>query len=126
MVLEVGRVCMKITGREAGKFCVVIKKAEKSFVHVTGPRLLTDVKRRRVNISHIEPLNYVIGIKEGASDQEVIDALEKSGIVSKLNLKKPSAAQMKSEEKRKPAEPVEETRKKKSEKEKTAKKVEKQ
>ena len=28
-VLELGRVCMKVAGREAGKYCVVIKPAGK-------------------------------------------------------------------------------------------------
>ena len=64
VVLEVGRVCMKIAGREAGKYCVVIKpvgksKEEKSFVIVTGPRLLTGVKRRKSNIDHLKSTEYI-------------------------------------------------------------------
>ena len=109
--LTVGRVCMKIAGREAGCYAVVIKaagkgKEEKSFVMITGPKLLTGVKRRLCNIDHLEPLQHMVEIKEDASDEEVIAALDKAGLVTKLDLKKPSAADMKAEgSKEKPAKP---------------------
>lgn len=100
--LEVGRVVMKISGREAGRYAVVVKgpgkeKSEKSFVIITGPKLLTGVKRRKCNVQHVEPLPYLLDIKEDASDEEVIEALKKSGLVEKLGLKLPSAAQLKAE-----------------------------
>ncbi len=97
MPLEVGRVCLKIAGREAGKYCVVLKKIDDNFVLVTGPKLLTGVKRRKCNVQHLEPLPFVIEVKEEASDEEVIAAYEKANLISKLNLKKPSAAQLKAE-----------------------------
>ena len=43
--LTVGRVCMKTAGREAGKYCVILKKEDANFMLVTGPRELTQVKR---------------------------------------------------------------------------------
>jgi large subunit ribosomal protein L14e len=94
-MLEVGRVCMKITGREAGKFCVIVRKIDKTFVEVTGPKVLTGVKRRKANITHLEPLPYVLEIKENASDEEVIEAYKKAGLIEKLGLKLPSAAELK-------------------------------
>jgi len=104
MVLEVGRVVMKITGREAGKYAVVVKKvidekskSKNSFVMVTGPKLLTGLKRRRANINHLEPTKYNLELKEDATDEEVYQAWEKSNLIKKFNLKKPSAAEMKSE-----------------------------
>ncbi len=101
MVLEVGRVCLKIAGRETGRPCVVVKKMAdakgkpNSFVIVTGPKLLTDVKRRKVNINHIEATKYKVEIKEDAPDEEVITALDKAGLVKKFDLKRPSAAKLK-------------------------------
>lgn len=98
---------MKIAGRESGKYCVVIKKLKdektksENFVLITGPKLLTGVKRRRVNVAHLEPLPYVLEIKEDASDEEVIAAYQKAGLVTKLNLKLPSAAEIKAEKKKK-------------------------
>lgn len=77
--IEVGRICVKVTGREAGKKCVVVDLIDKSFVLVTGPRKVTGVKRRRVNVSHVEPLPDTVGIKKGASDDEVSEALKDSG-----------------------------------------------
>jgi len=98
--LETGRVCMKIAGREAGRYAVIIKKFDKdkenkAFVLITGPKLLTGIKRRKCNIEHLEPTEYSVEIKDDASDEEVIAALDKTGLVNKLGLKKPSAAEMK-------------------------------
>lgn len=108
--LEVGRVCMKVAGREGGKYCAVLKKESEAFVLVTGPKLLTGIKRRRCNVEHLEPLPYILEIKENALDEEVIAAFEKAGLITKLNLKKPSAAEVKAE-KAKPKEDKKEVKK---------------
>jgi len=75
MVIEIGRVCVKIRGREAGRRCVVVDILDENFVIVDG-----DVKRRRVNVRHLEPLPVVINIKQGASTEEVIKAMLENGI----------------------------------------------
>jgi large subunit ribosomal protein L14e len=110
---------MKTLGREAGKYCVVLKKIDKSFVLITGPKLLTGVKRRKCNIEHLEPSSYSLEIKEDEGDEEVISAYEKANLINKLNLKKPSAAELKAEkEKIKEEKPKEKkTKKEKSKKE---------
>ncbi|MGD0070157.1 MAG: 50S ribosomal protein L14e [Candidatus Bathyarchaeia archaeon] len=77
--IEVGRICVKQSGRENGKKCVVIDVMDKSFVLVTGPKKITGVKRRRVNINHIMPLQDKIEVKRGASDEEVAQVLEAAG-----------------------------------------------
>jgi large subunit ribosomal protein L14e len=77
--IEVGRLCVKQVGRENGKKCVVIDVMDKSFVLVTGPKKLTGVKRRRVNINHVSPLEDKIEVKRGASDEEVTQSLETAG-----------------------------------------------
>ena len=69
--IEIGRICVKQVGRENGKKCVVIDVMDKSFVLVTGPKKVTGVKRRRVNINHVMPLQDKIEVKRGASDEEV-------------------------------------------------------
>ena len=101
---EIGRVCMKIAGREAGKYCVVLKKVNDAFVEVTGPRMLTGVKRRRANVDHLEPLDFTVEIKEGSQDDEVLQALEKAGLITKFGLKRPSAAEVKTEKSKPPKE----------------------
>jgi large subunit ribosomal protein L14e len=77
--VEVGRICVKLVGREAGRKCVIVDLVDKSFVLVTGPTSVTGVRRRRVNIGHIEPTQDRIEIKRGVSDEEVAEALKASG-----------------------------------------------
>ncbi|HID60899.1 MAG TPA: 50S ribosomal protein L14e [Hadesarchaea archaeon] len=75
MVVDVGRVCVKIAGHEAGRRCVVVEIVDDTFVVVSGP----DVKRRRCNISHLEPTDKKLDIPRGASDEEVKRGLEAVG-----------------------------------------------
>ncbi len=74
--IDVGRIGVKLTGREAGKKCVVVDIVDKNFVLITGPKQLNGVKRRRVNASHIEPTERKVNIKRGESDAEVMKALD--------------------------------------------------
>lgn len=83
-VYDIGRICVKIAGREAGKKCVIVDIINENFVLVTGPKSLTGVKRRRANIKHLEPTNHKIVIKKGASDDEVIKALEEAGLIDEM------------------------------------------
>ncbi len=117
-MIEVGRVCMKTAGREMGRYCVVLKKVSDSFVMVTGPRLLTGVKRRKCNIEHLQPTSYMLEVKDEAPDEDVLASFDKAGLITKLELKRPSAADMKSEKaKEKPkVEEKKEQKEKKSEK----------
>jgi large subunit ribosomal protein L14e len=82
--IEVGRICVKQAGRENGKKCVVIDLVDKSFVLVTGPKKITGIKRRRVNINHIMPLKDKIEVKRGASDDEVSQVLEAAGKLQEM------------------------------------------
>jgi len=77
--VEVGRLCVKVSGRESGMRCVVVDVVDKSFVLITGPKKVTGVRRRRANIMHVEPSQESISIKRGASDEEVEEALKKAG-----------------------------------------------
>ncbi|MCE4599903.1 MAG: 50S ribosomal protein L14e [Desulfurococcales archaeon] len=79
--IEVGRLCVKTYGREAGRKCVIVDIIDENFVLITGPKNLTGVKRRRANIDHIEPLDKKIEINKGASDEEILKALEEAGLV---------------------------------------------
>lgn len=93
--IEVGRICVKLTGREAGRKCVIVDVMDKSFILITGPKTVTGVKRRRVNINHIEPFPDKIEIKRGASDEEVIEALKTAGKFEEMVQKiKPALAQV--------------------------------
>jgi len=74
--IEVGRVCVKIAGREAGRKCVIVDVIDRNFVLITGPQKVTGVKRRRANINHIEPTEKRVDIKRGNSDEEIMGVLD--------------------------------------------------
>ena len=69
--IEVGRVCVKIAGREAGEKCVIVEVIDDKFVEVVG----TNIKNRRCNIKHLEPVDQTIEIKSDNVD-EIKKALE--------------------------------------------------
>jgi len=73
--VEVGRVCVKIAGREAGRKCVIVDVIDKNFVLITGPQKVNGVKRRRANINHVEPTERKVSIKRGASDEDIVKAM---------------------------------------------------
>ena len=82
--IEVGRICVKSAGRETGRKCVIVDVMDKSFVLITGPKKVTGVKRRRVNMNHIEPLQDKIDVKRSASDEEVSAVLESVGKLEEM------------------------------------------
>ncbi len=70
--IEVGRICIKTAGREAGKECVIVDVIDKNFVEVVG----LDVKNRRCNIKHLEPTGKKIEI-ESDKIEEIKKQLKK-------------------------------------------------
>ncbi|WP_048149407.1 50S ribosomal protein L14e [Palaeococcus ferrophilus] len=79
VAIEVGRIGVIIAGRRAGQKVVVVDVIDRNFVLVTGAGL-NKVKRRRMNIKHIEPLPEKVNIERGADDEAVKAALEQAGI----------------------------------------------
>lgn len=79
--IEIGRICVKVAGREAGRKCVIVDIIDENFVLVTGPKQLSGVKRRKANIKHLEPTDKSIKIHRGASDEEVLKAIQEAGLV---------------------------------------------
>jgi large subunit ribosomal protein L14e len=57
--IEVGRICVKTAGREAGEKCVIIDIIDEKFVEVVG----TSIKNRKCNLKHLEPVDQTIEIK---------------------------------------------------------------
>lgn len=75
MVLEVGRLVVKTAGRDAANHAVVVEVLDDKFVTIDG-----NVRRKKVNVAHIEPLNKTLDVKKGASTKDVLAAFEKEGI----------------------------------------------
>ena len=82
--MEVGRICVKVVGREAGKKCVVVDIVDKNYVLITGPKTVSGLKRRRANVNHLEPTGEKIDIKRGATDEEVTEALKAAGKLEEM------------------------------------------
>ncbi len=76
--IEVGRICVKLSGREAGRKCVIVDVVDKNFVLITGPKNFSGVKRRRTNVKHLEPTIERLDVKKGASDEDVAKIAEKA------------------------------------------------
>ena len=77
--IEVGRLAVILAGRRAGQKVVVVDVVDRNFVLVTGAGL-NKVKRRRMNVKHLEPLPEKVSIERGADDEAVKAALEEAGI----------------------------------------------
>ncbi len=71
-MIEVGRLVVKLAGRDAGLKGIVIDIVDDNFVLIDG-----QVRRKKVNVKHIEPLDQIIKIKKGASHADVVSELKK-------------------------------------------------
>ena len=76
-LFDVGRVCRKTSGAEAGKLCVVLTKPDKHEVVVAGP----NIKKGKVNLAHLEPLPNTIHVGKDATAAEVTELLKKEGLI---------------------------------------------
>lgn len=83
-MIEIGRVIVKLAGRDAGKKGLIIDILDDKFVLIDG-----ETRRRRCNILHIEPLTQKIEIKKNASHDEVSKALKGIGIEARVTKLKP-------------------------------------
>src|SRR3989344_5648998 len=84
-MIEIGRLCVKIAGRDAGKKCLIVDILDDKHVLIDG-----ETRRRKCNILHIEPLNQVIKIEKNISHEDVTKALDGLGI-KKKEIKEKSA-----------------------------------
>lgn len=94
MIFEIGRVCVKLAGRDAGKYCVIVDNIDDTYVLIEG-----DTRRKKCNVSHLEPLDMTVDVSAGADRDSVVKALEEKGI-SLANAKKSKSAKPKQVSKR--------------------------
>jgi len=74
-MIDVGRICVKLCGRDAGKKCVVVEVIDNNYVLIDG-----DVRRRKCNMKHLEPLDKVVKISKGTDHSVVVSEFKKLGI----------------------------------------------
>ena len=121
-MIELGRLCMKIAGRDAGRRCLVIEVIDDNYVMIDGA-----TRRRKCNIAHLEPLAEKVKISKGASHEAVKKELEKLSIKTRETKPKQKTERPKKQKKQKLAKqekPKKEEKLKKKEK-KTEEKAEK-
>lgn len=73
-MIDIGRVCVKLAGRDAGKKCVVVDVIDDKYVLIDG-----ETRRRKCNIMHLEPLDMTVEIGKGASHEAVVKAVKDLG-----------------------------------------------
>lgn len=78
MTVEIGRLAVKLAGRDAGKECLIVEEVKDNLVLIDG-----NTRRRKCNTSHLELLPQKAKIKKGASHEEVMKALADLGVKEK-------------------------------------------
>ncbi len=96
--LELGQLCVKTAGREAGSVCVIIDKLDENFVLIDG-----QLKRRKCNVLHLKTLDKKLDIKKNESTETIKRELKALGYEVKEKKKKlkalPEKKELKKEEK---------------------------
>ena len=83
-MIEIGRVCVKTAGRDAGKKGIIIGILDDKFVLVDG-----ETRRRKVNVLHLEPLNQILKVEKNATHEDVAKALDELGLKARATKPKP-------------------------------------
>ena len=73
-MIEIGRVCVKVAGRDSNRKCVIVDIIDSKFVVVDG-----ETRRRKCNIKHLEPLDQVMHLAKNASHSDVEKEANKLG-----------------------------------------------
>jgi len=83
-MIEIGRMCIKIAGRDAGLKCAIVDILDERLVLIDG-----ETRRRKCNIMHLEPLKDSINIKKNASHQDIKIEFEKLELKARETKSKP-------------------------------------
>lgn len=77
-MIEIGKLCIKTAGRDAGKKCTIIEVLDDTFIMIDG-----ETRRKKCNMLHLEELEEKIDIKKGASHADVAAAFKKLGLTAR-------------------------------------------
>ena len=102
-MIEVGRLIVKIAGRDAGLKGIIVEILDGNYVLIDG-----QVRRRKCNILHVEPLNKVLKIPKKATHEEIVAALKVEKIEVEERKTKPKTERPKKVRKSKKVEEVSE------------------
>lgn len=120
-MMEVGRICVKTAGRDAGKKCIIIEVLDKNFVMIDG-----ETRRKKCNVKHLEPLDQKLDIVSGISHEDVADVFAGLGVDMRDTKPKNAAERTKKSKAQKKAPAAAESKPAKKEKAQAPKAAEKQ
>lgn len=86
-MITIGRVCIKLAGRDSGKHCVILSEAKNNKVLIDG-----ETRRKEVNLLHLEPLETTLDLKANASHADVQTAFKKLNLTTRTTKPKKPAA----------------------------------
>ncbi len=72
---SVGRICIKLAGRDAGNEAVIIDILDDKYVLIDG-----NVRRRKCNILHLEPTSKKIEMRKNASHDDIVKAFKECSL----------------------------------------------
>jgi len=70
--VEVGSICIKTAGREAGQKAVVLEEAKGGIVVIEGPY----IKKRKCNIAHLFPTGKTIKVTKSMTKKELLERIQ--------------------------------------------------
>jgi len=70
--MEIGQVCIKTKGRDAGQKVVILSEAKEGRVLIDG----SATKRKQCNVLHLFPLMEKITVKKDATHEDIVKALK--------------------------------------------------
>ena len=105
-MIDIGRLCIKTAGKDAGKKVVVVDAIDGNFVLIDGP-----VKRKRCNIAHLEPTSQKLDIKKNASHADIVKEFKKIKIDIKETKTKTKKGPKPVRQKKKKEQPKQEAKK---------------
>jgi large subunit ribosomal protein L14e len=100
-MFEVGSICLKLAGRDAGLKCVIIDVIDHSYVMIDG-----QTRRKKCNVKHLEPTGKSIKIAKNAPESEIMVVFSKEGIEMRPKKKKAKAAKKPSRQRAKKEAPA--------------------
>ncbi|NQV08609.1 50S ribosomal protein L14e [Candidatus Woesearchaeota archaeon] len=119
-MIEVGRLCVKLAGRDSRSKCVILDIIDNNYVLIDG-----QTRRKKCNIKHLEPLDKVIKIKKKAPHANVVKEFKKLKIEVKEKTSKKQNEKPKKVRKSKTPKHVKKVEEKKETKKETEEKTEK-
>lgn len=103
-MFEVGRLCLKLKGRDSNNYAVIVEIIDDTYVLIDG-----NVRRKKCNKKHLEPLEKKFDVKIKASTSDVHKVLENEGLLKVKKIvkrtKQPKKASKTSEKKAEKPEP---------------------